>query len=145
MIGEDRRTYRRIDIRRFRLQPENISVLSQALTDKDLRLLVGENCSRAIFGSVPYHQHGRSAKTSPKLSSVWILQIAALIKNEEHHMTDLPSDSHTAFYFPPSILADGPPLQRGKCAACSTFVQHGDSSLFMRKYSASPCKTAYFT
>jgi len=65
-------------------------------------------------------------------------------------MTDLPSDSHTAFYFPPSILADGPPLQRGKCATCSTVVQHGDvqhgdSSLFMRKYSASPCKTAYFT
>ena len=43
---------------------------------------------------------------STGIAGVWILRIASFIKSEEQHITVIPMDSHTAFYFPPPASKD---------------------------------------
>ena len=40
----------------------------------------------------------------------WILRMASLIKIEKQHITVIPSDSHSGFYFPPFVETNGPPF-----------------------------------
>ena len=46
----------------------------------------------------------------------WILRMASLIKIEKQHITVIPSDSHSGFYFPPFVETNG--FETTDCLEC---------------------------